>query len=89
MKEMGAFEFPETPEEAREWRPYVRKCALARRVLAVALQHIEGAWACYCDAVPGECHDDEVGAVLDHGTKLPEPVALALFGEFRGVPYAG
>src|SRR5258706_4411049 len=77
-----------TPEEARDWKPVVRRRALASRVLVVARTRVEGAWAAYCDAVPGYDHDDEQGAVLLHGDKLNETFARVLFPEFASLPYA-
>ena len=77
-----------TPEEAREWRSRVRRRALATKVLVVAETRIEGAWAAYCDAVPGYDHDSEQTAVLLHGEKLHEAFARVLFPEFNSLPYA-
>lgn len=68
--------------------PVVERRPLARRVLAVARTRIEGTWAAYCDAVPGEAHDREQEAVLQHGAKLPETYARTLFPRFDGMPYA-
>lgn len=81
--------FPKTPEEARRWVPYRRRFALACRVLVVATSRIEGTWSAYCDAVHGESHDHEQQGVLDHGDKLGEHVARAMFPEFSEVPYDG
>ncbi len=80
--------FPKSVEEAKAWLPYVQRHALSFRVLAVARTRVEGAWCAYIDAVPGLDHDAEQAEVLRHGTKLRESVALALFHEFTGVPYA-
>jgi len=80
--------FPATPEEAKKWQRYTRFRALASRVLVVATTRIEGAWCVYCDAVPGYDHRTEAEGVLDRGNKLSERVALVLFPEFEGVPYA-
>ena len=80
--------FPKSQDEAESWRPITRKRALAMRVLVVAQTRIEFAWSAYCAAVAGYNHADEQHAVLDHGDKLPENVARALFPEFTGVPYA-
>jgi len=83
--------------EAADWQahfatkpfiPLFLRRALAMRVLCVATTREEGAWAAYCDAVPGYDHQAEEDAVLRHGDKLPEPVARALFPHFEGVPYA-
>ena len=74
----------------RSTKPWlvVRRRALATRVLVVARTRIEGTWAAYCDAVPGMDHDQEQEAVLAHGDKLSESVAVMLFPEFNGMPYA-
>lgn len=90
MREIGKFVFPEpgNREECDAWRPYVRYRALAGRVLVVAKTRIEGAWAAYCDAVPGQNHDREHEEVLRHGSKLLEEWARPLFPELEGVPYA-
>ena len=90
MKKIGKFEhqFPETKEECEEWKPYIGRHALSCRVLAVATTRIEGMWAAYCCDVPGINHDNEEDKVLQHGDKLQERVARALFAEFEGVPYA-
>lgn len=80
--------FPTNREEALAWSPHTRHRALAMRVLAVAHTRVEGMWCAYMDAVPGMNHNREFQAVLDHGDKLDEGIALALFPIFRGVPYA-
>jgi hypothetical protein len=92
MRKVGdrEFEFPEQGNKAEidAWKPYVRYTALARRVLAVCQTRIEGAWCAYCDAVPGQNHDEEIASVLHDGCKLGECIALACFPEMEGVPYA-
>lgn len=88
MKTAGKFVFPENCDEARDWEPVERYCALARRVLCVAHTRVEGTWSAYCDAVPGQRHELETEPVLAHGCKLDESVARALFPQFEGVPYA-
>ena len=75
-------------EACESWRPYIRRHELAMRVIAVAKTRIEGSWAAYIDAVPGDNHDRETPAVLERGAKLREPVARVLFPELEGVPYA-
>jgi len=85
---MTEITFPTTPEERRTWLPYVHTRALGSQVLAVAQTRIEGAWAAYVDAVPGERHREEWEDVLKDGDKLPENVARAVFGEFEDIPYA-
>lgn len=87
MKSIEGYAFPETPEEASEWEPKVLVRALARKVLVVAQTRIEGAWAAYCDAVPGKNHDYEANAVLREGDKLPEKYARTMFPEFKDLPY--
>lgn len=88
MTTIGQFTFPTNREEAWDWKPTLAMRALAVRVLAVARTRVEGKWAAYIDAVPGECHEDECDAVLRRGDKPPEAVARALFPMFDGVPYA-
>jgi len=80
--------FPKSAEEAAAWQPWILRRALSMRVLVVARTRVECAWAAYCDAVPGMNHVHEMADVLDHGDKLPEHVARALFPEFDQVPYA-
>ena len=67
-----------------DWR------ALDSRVLCVAVRRVEGAWCAYIGAVPGENHVREYQDVQEHGAKLPESVALAVFPQFKeeGFPYA-
>jgi len=90
MRTIGNMQFPEQGNagECRAWTPYRRTRALARRVLVVAKTRIEGKWNAYCDAVPGENHDGEKDAVYQHGCKLEEDIALAIFPEYAGIPYA-
>ena len=68
------------------WEPYRSRSALASRMLVVAAARVEGAWVAHVEAVPGFDHSRELEHVLDHGTKLPESVALLLFPEAVGVP---
>ena len=74
--------------KATEFKPEIRRRALAMRVLAVAQTRIEGAWKAYVDAVPGIRHVDEISGVLQNGTELREEMARLLFPEFDDVPYA-
>ncbi len=74
--------------EIRAGMPTVRIHALANKVLAVAATRIEGTWAAYCDAVPGDKHTAEANAVLANGDKLMEEVARVLFPMFKDLPYA-
>ncbi len=80
--------FPKSVEEAKEFQPRIRRRALASTVLVVAKTRVECAWACYCDSVPGQNHDNEEAEVLRHGDKLDEGLARVLFPEFEKVPYA-
>jgi len=64
-----------------DWR------ALDSRVLVVAVRRIDG-WCAYIGAVPGESHERELQDVKDHGNKLPESIALAIFPRFKGIEYA-
>ena len=88
MKQIGQFVFPSEPLEAIRWRPLVVIEPLSQCVLAVAKTRIEGAWSAYVDAVPGYYHEAEADAVMSRGAKLPEPVARAVFPQFKDVPYA-
>jgi len=90
MKLLGKHEipFPETPEEAMEWKPDVTHVALHQRVLVVANTRIEGAWCAYCSDVPGNSHYHERYEVLQYGDKVPEKLARTMFPIFEGVPYA-
>lgn len=80
--------FPKSTDEAEVWKPLQRVRALAARVLAVATTRVVCQWAAYCDAVPGQRHEDEWERVLAYGSKLDEGIARALFPEFDEVPYA-
>ena len=74
----------------KAWTPLTTRHALAMRVLCVATtrQDMAGSWCAYCDAVPGNDHDAEQQAVLDHGDKLGEDIARRLFPGYCGIPYA-
>lgn len=74
--------------EIATWRPVRRSFALHMKVLCAATTRIEGAWSAVCSDVPGWSHHDEIQAVLDHGDPLPESIALVMFPEFAGIPYA-
>jgi hypothetical protein len=94
MKILGKseFKFPENSEEKEDWSVngyYFRYGALASpRVMAYAHTRVEGAWCAYIDAVPGQNHDHEWQEVMRYGGKLPESIALLIFPEFEGLPYA-
>ncbi|KKK66155.1 hypothetical protein LCGC14_2264450 [marine sediment metagenome] len=74
--------------ETKNWTPMIRTHALASKVLVVAQTRIEGTWAAYCDAVPGDNHGIEREAVLARGDKLIEEIARVLFPEFADIPYS-
>ena len=85
--------FPQHPpygdrETINAWQPLIRVRALATQVLCVAQTRIEGAWAAYCDSVPGINHDHEYAQVLKFGSKLPEDIARVIWPEFKDIPYA-
>ncbi len=80
--------FPKNVEEASAWKPHIRHRALHMNIIVAARTRIECAWAAYIGPVPGMNHDNEYQAVLDHGSKLDEAVARAIFPSFKGVPYA-
>ncbi len=60
----------------------VRRIALSKRVLAIAIVNDEiKDWAAYIDAVPGVSHDREKDEVGRTGTKLSFQLAKVLFPE--------
>ena len=66
----------------------VARNALARDVLAVA--HVfpaAGDFRVYIGAVPGKNHKEEIGPVLDHGTRMAESIARAIFPDFAALTY--
>lgn len=88
MRQIGNFYFPESKEEAKQWKHVVRIHALHQNVLCVAHTRIEGTWCAYCGPVLGIRHSEEHQDVLEHGDKLSEKIALAIFLDFEGIPYA-
>ena len=89
MITIGRHKFPDLAAgEQCAWESTVRFVCLDRRVMIAARTRVEGTWAAYCKNVPGMKHEDEVEAVLEHGTKVPEAVARVLFPDFEEVPYA-
>ena len=88
MKYIGGFAFPETPEEAKEWRAYTHFIALHSQVLCVANTRIEGAWKAYCGPVAGINHHEEYEDVLKNGNQLSKDIAEVMFLGFKDVPYA-
>jgi hypothetical protein len=88
MPDIWKDHFPTNAEEASKFRAYTQLHALANSVLAVATTRVEGTWSAYCNSVPGMSHRKEAEEVLRHGCKLSEKVALVLFPELEGVPYA-
>ena len=73
--------------KTKDWAPTIRTHALACKVLVVAKTRVEGTWAAYCDAVPGDNHTKEWPGVLANGDKLMEKTARVLFPEFDDIPY--
>ena len=90
MRQIGQFQFPDqgNVEEGAAWEPAVRFRALNRDVVAAAQTRIEGKWNAYIASVPGLNHENEYQEVLLGGSKLEAAVALAMFPEFEGIPYA-
>ena len=90
MRQLGQFDFPEqgNAQESFDWRVSIIVRALNRDVLAVAVTRIEGRWKAYYGVVAGQNHDTEWQEIRRNGATLTEPVALAIFPEFEGVPYA-
>lgn len=70
------------------WEPITFRYPLHRNVLVVAKTRIEGAWKAYCGSVPGICHADEEGPVLESGSDVGEKIARVLFPHMGGIPYA-
>jgi len=58
----------------------IRQYALSSKALAVAVDREDG-WCAYCDAVAGMNHDLERFDVMLNGSKLPEHIATAMFGD--------
>ena len=90
MRRLGHLDFADqdSQAEAAAWKVSIIVRALSRDVLAVAVTRIEGAWKAYIGAVAGQNHDTEWQEIQRSGATLPETVALAVFPEFEGVPYA-
>ena len=89
MKNIEGIPFPENHEEARTWRPSMKRAQLARKVVAVAQTRVEGTWEAFIDGVPGHDESLEWPAVLAHGVRLNGNIAAAIFPVFSGLPYAG
>jgi len=62
--------------------------ALDQKVIVVAVKRIPGEWCAYIKNVPGQRHIDELEEVKSWGSKLHERIALAIFPQFEGTPYA-
>jgi len=77
-----------TKEAFAAWRPIVHIYPLSMRAICAATTRIEGCWTAYAKDVPGWNHREEAQMVLDSGDCLREDVALAMFPQFKGVPYA-
>ena len=88
MKTIGPLHFPESAEEARDWKPQIRWKAIHRDVLLVAVPRIEGTWRCYVTVVPGTSHDEEWYLWEREGVDVGERLARAAYPEYADVPYA-
>jgi len=55
--------------------------ALSSTVLCVLSRRVDG-WCLYIGPVPGQSHREEWRDVLDHGTKLKEPAAIAIAASY-------
>lgn len=88
MITIGRCSFPESSQEAASWEEISITRALHRQVLCFAHTRVEGAWCAYCFPVPGRFHEQESFLWETEGDKMPEAVALAMFPEFEGIPYA-
>lgn len=88
MKVIGYHNFPETAEEAREWQEVKKWRALHSRVMCFAHTRVEGMWVAYCFPVPGNNHGVEWNRWEEFGEKLDQSIAVAVFPEFKGIPYA-
>ena len=60
--------------------------ALHNKIIVVQADRVDG-WCAYIGPVPGKRHVDEIEQVKDHGTKLPEQIARAIFPD-KGGQYA-
>ena len=93
MRKMGSFEFPEKSGpnchiECDEWKPVLRRVMLHRQVMCLAKTRVEVTWNAYCFPVPGINHDNEEHLWEYKGSKLLSSIALILFPDFEGIPYA-
>lgn len=93
MKQIGKFSFPDPSsativKDIKGWKETFVWKALHYKVLAVAKTRIEGKWSAYCFPVPGVNHDNETYLWKKEGSKLEEKIALAIFPQFEGIPYA-
>ena len=82
------FPTPGNLEEIGAWQPYTRYHAMHRQVLVVMQTRIEGSWRAYCGPVPGMSHKEELQPVLSLGDTVGEKLALCMFSEMKGIPYA-
>ena len=91
--------FPADLETARKWKPIILRRHLGPTVLCAARTRLRSTWAAYIKGMPENAEEQdeafvtdeqrELADVLATGTKLSEPIARAVFPEFKGVPYAG
>lgn len=71
-----------------EFEPKVFRHTLARDILVVARTRVEGTWKAYIGSTGEWSHKNSVGAILDHGTAVREPLARVIFPHFKKLPYA-
>lgn len=62
--------------------------ALDMTVIVVAVKRETGEWCAYIKSVPGDNHEQEKQDVEKWGAKLSKSIALAIFPQYQGVPYA-
>ena len=73
--------------EGQEWSAKIARYSLSPNVMVVARTRIEGTWAAYVAAVPGQSLSEDEKLTLDNGTKLSEKIARAIFSTFEEMKY--
>ena len=73
--------------EGQKWSPTIARYSLSPNVMVVARTRIEGTWAAYVAAVPGQSLEEDESLTLDNGSKLPEKIARAIFEHFEEMKY--
>ncbi len=76
------------PEDSKEFERFVLNYPLHINCLVAATTRVEGSWSAYCAPVKGWDHKEEAKGVLQHGDKVPQELARALFPYFDGLPYS-